>query len=268
MGDWVTPAAHFVLTGYSPENCKWATKVEQGNNRRTNKFLEHEGRRMTMANWARELGCNRDVIYTRIKAGWSVEKTLTTPVKNKKEAKIMAITSSDILFKLSVTTGSAGNSTAQGNPNASIGKYISTTQITDATLNNLFDDISGDENAASTVDYRCFFVHNAHASIAWTSVYVWISAEVAGGASVAIGVDPAGATAIGSASAQAAIPADETTAPSGVSFSAPTSKGSGISIGTIAAGECVAIWVRRTAANTVAVNNDGATIRVEGDTTA
>lgn len=180
----------------------------------------------------------------------------------------MAITSSDILFKLSVTTGSAGNSTAQANPNASIGKYISTTQITDATTNNLFDDISGDENAASTVDYRCFFVHNAHASISWTSIYTWISAEVAGGASVAIGVDPAGATAIGSSSAQAATPANETTAPSGVTFSAPTTKGAGISIGTLTAGQCIAIWVRRTAANTVAVNNDGATIRVEGDTTA
>jgi hypothetical protein len=180
----------------------------------------------------------------------------------------MPIASSDILYKLSVTTGSAGNSATQGNVNNSLGKYISTTQMTDNVLNNLFDDISGDENSNSTVDYRCFFVHNAHASISWITVVAWISTEVSGGASVAIGLDPAGATAIGSAAAQAAVIANETTAPSGVTFSSPTTKGAGLSIGTLAPGQCYAIWVRRTAANTVAVNNDGATIRVEGDTAA
>lgn len=180
----------------------------------------------------------------------------------------MAIASTDLLFKLSTTAGSAGNSTAQGSPNSSLGKYISTTQITDATLNNLFDDISGDENAANTVDYRCFFVHNAHASLTWLAPFVWIYSEVAGGASVAIGLDPAGVTAIGSSSAQAATIATETTAPAGVSFSSPTTKGAGLSLANIPAGSCAAIWVRRTAANSSALNNDGCTIRVEGDTTA
>jgi hypothetical protein len=180
----------------------------------------------------------------------------------------MPIASTDILYKLSTQSGAAGNSTTQANPNNSLGKYISTTQITDATLNNLFDDISGDENAASTVDYRCFFVHNAHATITWLAPYVWISAEVAGGASVAIGLDPAGVVAIGSSSAQAAVPANETTAPSGVSFSSPTTKSGGLALPNIAPGYCAAIWIRRTAANTTAVNSDGCTIRVEGDTTA
>jgi len=44
-----------------------------------------------------------------------------------------------LLFKYSVTTGSAGNTTAQASPNASLGKYISTTQWTGGTLNDLFD---------------------------------------------------------------------------------------------------------------------------------
>lgn len=178
----------------------------------------------------------------------------------------MPIASADILFKLSTTSGSAGNSTAQADPDASLGKYISTTEITDATLNNLFDDVSGDENAASDVEYRCFFAHNSHATLSLTSAVAYISAEVSGGASVAIGVDPAGATAIGSAPDQAATIANESTAPTGVTFSAPTTKETGISLGTIAAGECIAIWVRRTAANTSAKNNDGATITVAGDT--
>lgn len=181
----------------------------------------------------------------------------------------MSIVSSDIKFKLSIKTGSAGNSLAQADPNASLGKYISTTPIVDDTLDNLFDNISGDENAASTVDYRCFFVHNSHASLTLLSAVAWLSAEVAGGATTAIAVDNVAASLIGSASAQATNIATETTVPSSIgSFSTATSKSTGVSLGDIPAGYCRAIWVRRTAANTSAVDADGVTIRVEGDTGA
>jgi hypothetical protein len=178
------------------------------------------------------------------------------------------ISSSDILFKLSIKTGSAGNSLSQGDVNASLGKYISTTQIVDATPNNLFDDITGDENAASDVEYRCFFVHNAHATLTLQNPVVWISAEVSGGANAAIGIDTTAASAIGSASAQALEVANENTAPGGVSFSSPTSKGAGLSLGNLPPGQCRAVWVRRTATNSAALDNDGATIRVEGDSSA
>ena len=143
----------------------------------------------------------------------------------------MAITATDILFKLSIKTGTAGNQNAQSDVNASLGKYISTTQITDATLNNLFDDVSGDENAASDVEYRCIFVHNAHATLTWQSVVVWLSAEVSGGANAAIAVDDVAASAIGSSSAQADEVANESTAPTGEAFSSPTTKATGLSIG-------------------------------------
>jgi hypothetical protein len=180
----------------------------------------------------------------------------------------MPIVSSDIKLRLSTTAGAAGNSTAQANVNNSLGKYISTTDITDNTLNNLFDDVTGDENAASESEYRCIFVYNSHGSLVLQGAKAWISAEVAGGAVIAIGLDPAGVVAVGSASAQAATIANEDTAPVGVTFSAPTTKAGGLSIGNIANGQCQAIWVRRTTANTAALNNDGATIRVEGDTAA
>ncbi len=180
----------------------------------------------------------------------------------------MAIVAGDILYKLSVVAG-AGNTTG-GTPATSLGDQISTTQITDATLNNLFDDVSGDENAASDVEYRCIFVHNAHATLTWTTVVVWLSAETAGGASCAIAVDDFAANPIGQASAQADAIADESTAPgAGVgAFSSPTTKGTGLALGNIAAGYCRAIWVKRTAANTAALDNDDVTIRCEGDTSA
>lgn len=180
----------------------------------------------------------------------------------------MAITATDLLFKLSITSGSAGNAAAQPDPNASLGKYISTTQLS-ASANGLFDNVSGAENAASTVDYRCVFVHNAHATLTYIGAVVYLSSEVAGGTSVAIAVDNIAASAIGSASAQAALIASETTAPTGVgSFSSPTTAGTGLSLGDIPAGQCRAFWVRRTAANTSAVDADGVTFGIAGDTAA
>ena len=178
----------------------------------------------------------------------------------------MAITATDILYKFSVSAA-AGDTTA-GTAAGSLGDQISTTQITDASLHNLFDVITGPENAASEAEYRCFFVHNNHATLTWENVVVWLSAETAGGAAAAISVDTTGVTAKGSGSAQAKTVADENTAPASQTFSSPTTKGTGLSIGNIPAGSVQAIWVRRTAANTSAVNNDGVTIRCEGDTAA
>lgn len=181
----------------------------------------------------------------------------------------MPIVEADILYKYSTKVGTAGNQNA-GNATGSLGKYISTTPITSAQLNNLFDDVTGDENAASESEYRCLFVHNAHATLSLQNAVAWLSAEVANGADVAIAIDDIGPVAIGQAGAQADEIADEDTAPgAGVgAFSAPTTKGTGLALGTIGPGQCRAIWIRRTTANRAALDNDGATLRVEGDTAA
>lgn len=182
-----------------------------------------------------------------------------------------AITSGDIKFRLSVSSpsGLAGSQATQSNVNLSLGGYISRTDIVDATLNNLFDDISGDENAASTIDYRCFFILNANTTNTLITPVVWISSEVAGGASGAIGIDIFSATFSGYSGQQAVnVYSSELSPPTGVVFSAPTSKTNGLSLGSLPPSSCRAVWVKRMATNSVAVNNDGITIRVEGDTTA
>lgn len=180
----------------------------------------------------------------------------------------MAIASSDILYKLSILTGSAGDAAAQADPNASLGKYVSQTQLSATALNNLFDNVTGDENATSEAEYRLIFVHNNHATLTLLSPVVWLQAETAGGASIAISVDTTAASAKGSASAQAKQVADENTAPATQTFSAPTTKAGGLALGDIAAGQVKGVWVRRTAANSAALDNDGVTLRVEGDTAA
>ena len=176
-----------------------------------------------------------------------------------------AIVAGDILFKYSVSAA-AGNTTASSAA-ASLGDQISTTAWAGGAANDLFDDISGAENAASTVDYRCIFVHNNNAANTFQNAVVYLSAETAGGASNAFATDNIAASALGSASAQAAAIASETTAPTGVSaFSSPTTSGTGLSLGNIAVANVKAFWVKRTAANTAALSNDGVTIAVTGDT--
>jgi len=179
----------------------------------------------------------------------------------------MPIVSADLGYRLSVPSALAGDTDAQLDPNASLGKFMSTSAFT-AGANGLFDDVTGAENAALDVEYRCWFITNTHATLTLTAAKTWLSAEVAGGTDVAIGLDPAGVVAGNLGTAQAATVADESTAPTGVTFSAPTTEGAALTIGDIAPGGCQAVWARRTANNTAAVNADGATFRVRGDTAA
>lgn len=172
-----------------------------------------------------------------------------------------------MVLRYSIKTGSAGNS-GSSTAGGSLGKYVSTTDLV-AGANGLFDDISGAENAASVVDYRCIFLLNNHATLTASNVTVYVPAEVGGGAGVAIALDNAAASAKGGSSAQADLIANETTAPTAVgSFSTPTSDGAGLSIGTLAPGQVKAIWVKRTAANSGPLSGDGFTLGVSFDTPA
>lgn len=179
----------------------------------------------------------------------------------------MAIVAGDLLWKLSVTSGSAGNTTV-GTPAGSLGKYISTTLWDQGTLdNNLFDDVSGAENLAEESEYRCVFVHNNHATLTLQSAVVYIDSQVSGGAVVTIGVDTTAASAIGSASTQAVTIANEDTAPSGVTFfNTAISRATGLAMGDINPGFCKGVWIKRETANTIAMSADGVTVAVSGDT--
>jgi hypothetical protein len=164
-----------------------------------------------------------------------------------------AITDAEIGFYLS---GGAANAVL----GQSLGGELSSTAIASGVLNNLFDDVTGDENAASQVEYRALYVRNGNSANVWEDVVGWLVSQVAGGADLAIGLPTEAAN----------VPletlANDHTAPTGVVFSAPTSKATGLALGDIPALGYRGLWVRRSANNSAALSNDGATLRVEGDT--
>lgn len=82
--------------GYSPENCKWSSRVEQNRNRRNTFFVNFKGEQRKLAELIEEVNNYHDsigsryrvlydVVYARLKAGWDIEKALNKPVQRKKD---------------------------------------------------------------------------------------------------------------------------------------------------------------------------------------
>ena len=69
--------------GYSPENCRWDTPMEQASNRRTNRFLEFQGQIKTVSQWARDLGVPVSALTSRLRNGWEISRALTEPTNEK-----------------------------------------------------------------------------------------------------------------------------------------------------------------------------------------
>ncbi len=66
--------------GYSPDNCRWATRKEQQNNRRTNRVIEFDGRRQTLQQWIEELGLQAKQTSWRLCHGWTPEQAFLLPL--------------------------------------------------------------------------------------------------------------------------------------------------------------------------------------------
>ncbi len=69
---------------YSPENCEWATLIEQANNKRNSRLVEYNNETKTVSEWARIVGIQASTISYRILHGWTSEDALTIKPKEKK----------------------------------------------------------------------------------------------------------------------------------------------------------------------------------------
>ena len=75
--------------GYYRVNCRWATPKQNSRNRRNNHLATHNGKTQCITAWAEEIGISKYTIYKRLRCGWSIEKALTTPVKQRKVRRIV-----------------------------------------------------------------------------------------------------------------------------------------------------------------------------------
>jgi len=66
---------------YSPDNCKWSTRVEQGRNTTRNHLLTIAGETLTVSDWSRRSGINPRTICKRLKRGWAVERAVTEALR-------------------------------------------------------------------------------------------------------------------------------------------------------------------------------------------
>ena len=66
--------------GYSPENCRWATRQEQIKNRDCTVYIEVDGSRITLAEASELTGIKRFTLYCRYLRGWSGDEIVKTPL--------------------------------------------------------------------------------------------------------------------------------------------------------------------------------------------
>lgn len=70
---------------YEPGNCRWATKRVQTRNTRRNRYLEANGERRLMVEWAEITGIKQNTILCRLRKGWTEAAAVSTPVYRPEE---------------------------------------------------------------------------------------------------------------------------------------------------------------------------------------
>jgi hypothetical protein len=155
----------------------------------------------------------------------------------------MPITAADLRLYL---TGGASNS----DPAASLGGVTSSVQFTDATLQNLFNNVTPAEALAGSVKYRALTFKNVSAFIAYAAVAYLSQETTSADTTVAVAYDATGTQSI----------VNEDTAPVGLSFSTPLSLATGEALGDVLAGGVARVWFRRTVSAGAAQASDSGKI--------
>ena len=137
-----------------------------------------------------------------------------------------------------------------------LGGAKTTTIFQSGVKHDLFDKFTAAEALAGGTYYAAVFVQNTHASLLAEVVKLYIASQTPSADTlVEVGLAPEGVN-----SAVQAI-ANENTAPTGVTFTAPADLAGGIAVPNLAAGDYIGLWIKLTLdVNTAAAANDGFTL--------
>lgn len=71
---------------YCPENCKWISLEKQARNRTTTRWVEYDGKRMSLAEAAELANLPYKEVHFRLQHGWSEYDALHTPMLSNKDS--------------------------------------------------------------------------------------------------------------------------------------------------------------------------------------
>lgn len=146
---------------------------------------------------------------------------------------LVLIQDENIVFRMSGGTTNTNLANSRGGARS--------TQAGGVLSNKLFDDVTLTEATTGDIEYRCFYILNAHTTLTASDVRVWIPTNtpaqdeihIARGSSAVNGTEQGPLT-------------DEQTAPSSVTFVTANSEATAINCENLPPGQHRAIWLRRT----------------------
>jgi hypothetical protein len=101
---------------YELSNCRWATASEQNFNKNNNIYIEYNGESGTILFWSFRLNIPKYLIENRLKAGWTIERTLTAKWKKYAKNNIIIVNSDSLPTTATDTTKT--NQADTSNPKA------------------------------------------------------------------------------------------------------------------------------------------------------
>lgn len=66
---------------FTPENCHWAGPGHHFDNREDRRWLTHDGKTLTVQQWAKVKRMNLHTLLTRLGRGWAADRVLTSPIR-------------------------------------------------------------------------------------------------------------------------------------------------------------------------------------------
>jgi hypothetical protein len=68
---------------YNKDNCSWVSRAEQALNTRQNRYIEFEGCRKTVKEWADYLGLKYGTLLSRLNRGMPLNEAMTRKLKSR-----------------------------------------------------------------------------------------------------------------------------------------------------------------------------------------